>query len=138
MTREPVATLATAALGGLLLLVVEPAVGLVALTGTGAALLLQPRPRRLVAAVLALVGTAATVVGIATGAWPLAVGAALVGGAGAVAAVRSVRWPAARRGDRDRARPQPGPPAGPAGDRSDRHTSADTWAALDRGEDPTA
>ena len=141
MTREPVATLATAVLGGLLLLVVEPAVGLVALAGTGAALLLQPRPRRLVAAVLALVGTAATVVGIATGAWPLVLGAALVGSAGAVAAVRSARWPAARRGDRgdgDRARPQPGPPAGSAGDQSDRHTSADTWAALDRGEDPTA
>ena len=138
MTREPVATLASAALGGLLLLVVEPAVGLVALAGTGAALLLQPRPRRLVAAVLALVGIASAVVGIATGAWPLAVGAALVGGAGAVAAVRSARWPAPRRGDRDRATPAPGRPGGAAGDRSDRATSADTWAALDRGEDPTA
>jgi hypothetical protein len=128
--REPVTVLGVAAGGGLLLLVAEPAVGLVALAGTGAALLLQPRPRRLVAAVLALVGAVAAVAGVVAGAWLLVAGAAMLAGAGSVAAVRSARWPAPRRGDRDRAQQSAGRVA-PSSDR-------DTWAALDRGEDPTA
>jgi hypothetical protein len=127
MRREPVAVLAAAVLGGGLLLMVEPGVGLVALAGTGAALLLQPRPRRVMAAVLALVGAVGAVVGAGSGQWPVVVGGALLAVAGAVAAARSGRWPAPRRGDRDRAQ-------GAAS--SER--PADTWAALDRGEDPTA
>jgi hypothetical protein len=138
MSREPVAVLAAAALGGLLLLMVEPGVGLVALAGTGAALLLQPRPRRLTAAVLAVVGLATAVAGATSAGWLLAVGGALLAGAGAVAAVRSARWPAPRGGDRDRAQR----PTGTDGEPADRDTAArsnrDTWAALDRGEDPTA
>ena len=134
MRREPVLVLGAAALGGALLLVVEPAVGLVVLAGAGAALLLQPRPRRAVAAVLAVVGIATVVAGVASAGWLLVAGGALVVGAGAVAVVRSARWPAARRGDRDRA---PAPP-GPGGEGRDRGPAADTWAALDRGEDPTA
>ena len=126
MRREPVAVLTAAAAGGVLLLVVEPAVGLVALAGTGAALLLQPRPRRATAAVLTLVGVVTTAVGAASGEWPLAAGGLLVGGAAGLAAVRSARWPALRSGARDRV-------TGPAG----RETPGDTWAALDRGEDPT-
>jgi len=127
MTREPVAVLAAAVLGGGLLLVVEPGVGLVALAGTGAALLLQPRPRRLLAALLAVVGLVTGGVAAASVEWLVTAGGLLLAGAGAVAAARSGRWPAPRRGDRDRARE-------PAGSDSPR----DTWAALDRGEDPTA
>jgi tryptophan-associated transmembrane protein len=138
MRRAPVAALAVAALGGVLLLVAAPGVGLVALAGTGAALLLQPRPRRVMAAVLAVVGLVTAVVGVASGGWLLGAGGALLAGPGVVAAVRSDRWPAPRRGDRDRARPpasaqleRPDDPAQPG-------SPADTWAALDRGEDPTA
>jgi len=138
MRRAPVAALAVAALGGVLLLVAAPGVGLVALAGTGAALLLQPRPRRVMAAVLAVVGLVTAVVAVASGGWLLGAGGALLAGAGVLAAVRSDRWPAPRRGDRDRARPpasaqqeRPDDPAQPG-------SPADTWAALDRGEDPTA
>jgi len=140
MRRAPVAALAVAALGGVLLLVAAPGVGLVALAGTGAALLLQPRPRRVMAAVLAVLGLVTAVVGVASGGWLLGAGGALLAGAGVLAAVRSKRWPAPRRGDRDRDRARP--PAGAQQERPEdpAHpgSPADTWAALDRGEDPTA
>ena len=138
MRRGPVAALAAAALGGVLLLVAEPGVGLVALAGTGAALLLQPRPRRVMAAVLTVVGLVTAVVGVASGDWLLAAGGALLAGAGVLAAVRSDRWPAPRRGDRDRARPPAGAQQEGPDDPAHPVSPADTWAALDRGEDPTA
>ena len=134
MTREPFAVLGAAVLGGGLLLVVEPAVGLVALAGTGAALLLQRRPRRAMAALLAALGAVTGVAGVTQGRWLLVVGGAMVATAGAAAAVRSARWPAPRRGDRDRGQRAPGT----RGESRGRGSAADTWAALDRGEDPTA
>ena len=138
MRRAPVAALAVAALGGVLLLVAEPGVGLVALAGTAAALLLQPRPRRVMAAVLAVVGLVTAVVGVASGGWLLGAGGALLAGAGVLAAVRSDRWPAPRRGDRDRARPPASAQLERPDDPAHPRSPADTWAALDRGEDPTA
>jgi hypothetical protein len=123
--REPLLVTAVAAAGGLLLLVAEPGVGLVALAGVGAALLLSPWPRRVVAGVLLLVASV-TVGAVLTGAGErsLLPGATLLAAAAAVAVVRSGGWPRPRRGPRDRTEREP----------SDR----DTWAALDRGEDPTA
>ena len=128
MTREPrvaVGVAAAAAAGGLLLLVAEPGVGLVALAGVGAALLLSPGPRRLVSAVLLLVG-GVTVAAVIAGAGDrsLLPGAALLTLAAGVAVTRSGRWPPPRRGERDHGTREP--------------TDRDTWAALDRGEDPTA
>ena len=125
MSREPLLVAGTAAVGGLLLLVAEPGVGLVALAGVGAALLLSPGPRRLVSAVLLLVGgvTAGAVLA-GSGDRSLLPGAALLTVAAAVAVVRSGRWPPPRRGERRRETHEP--------------TDRDTWAALDRGEDPTA
>ena len=125
MRREPLLVAGAAAVGGLLLLVAEPGVGLVALAGVGAAMLLAPGPRRLVAAVLLLVG-AVTVGAVLAGAGDrsLLPGAALLVVAAAVAVVRSGRWPPPRQGERDRGTREP--------------TDRDTWAALDRGEDPTA
>jgi len=125
--REPrvaVGVAGTAVVGGRLLLVAEPALGLVALAGVGAALLLTPRPRRLVSGVLLVVGGATTVAVLAgAGDRSLLPGAALVAVAAGVAVARSGRWPQPRRGERERG-------AEP--------TDRDTWAALDRGEDPTA
>ena len=128
MRREPrvaVGVAGAAAAGGLLLLLVEPAVGLVALAGVGAALLLSPGPRRLVSGVLLLVGGVTVGAVLAgTGDRSLLPGAVLLTAAAGVAVARSGRWPPPRRGERDRATREP----------NDR----DTWAALDRGEDPTA
>jgi hypothetical protein len=123
--REPLLVAAVAVAGGLLLLVAEPGLGLVALAGVGAALLLSPWPRRLVVAVLLLVAAGTVGVVLAgAGERSLLPGSVLLAAAAAVAVVRSGRWLPPRRGERDRAERQP----------SDR----DTWAALDRGEDPTA
>ena len=128
MSREPrvaVGVAAAAVAGGLLLLVAEPGIGLVALAGVGAALLLSPGPRRLVSAVLLLVG-GGTVAAVVAGAGDqsLLPGAVLLTLAAGVALARSGRWPPPRRGERDRGAQEP--------------TDRDTWAALDRGEDPTA
>ena len=128
MSREPrvaIGVAAAAVAGGLLLLVAEPGIGLVALAGVGAALLLSPGPRRLVAAVLLLVG-GGTVAAVVAGAGDqsLLPGAVLLTLAAGVALARSGRWPPPRRGERDRGAQEP--------------TDRDTWAALDRGEDPTA
>ena len=128
MSREPrvaVGVAAAAVAGGLLLLVAEPGIGLVALAGVGAALLLSPGPRRLVSAVLLLVG-GGTVAAVVAGAGDqsLLPGAVLLTLAAGVAVARSGRWPPPRRGERDRGAQEP--------------TDRDTWAALDRGEDPTA
>lgn len=125
MRREPLLVAGAAALGGLLLLVAEPGVGLVALAGVGAALLLSPGPRRLVSGVLLLVaGVTVGAVLAGAGDRSLLPGAALLTVAAGVAVVRSGRWPPPRRGERDRSNREP--------------TDRDTWAALDRGEDPTA
>jgi hypothetical protein len=123
--REPLVVAGVAAVGGLLLLLAEPGVGLVALAGVGAAVLLAPGPRRLVSGVLLLVGGVTVGAVLAgTGDRSLLPGAVLLSAAAGVAVVRSGRWPPPRRGERDRSAPEP--------------TDRDTWAALDRGEDPTA
>jgi hypothetical protein len=116
--------LGAAVLGGVLLLVAEPRLGFVALAGTGAAALLSPRARRLLALVLVLVGVAAGALAASRSDPLLGTGSLLLMAAAGAALVRSSRWPPPRRGE------EPGPSRGP----SDR----DTWEALDRGEDPTA
>jgi hypothetical protein len=123
--RVAVGVAVAAVVGGLLLLLAEPALGLVALAGVGAALLLTPGPRRVVSGVLLLVG-AVTVGAVLAGAGDqsLLPGAALLALAAGVAVARSGRWPPPRRGERERGAREP--------------TDRDTWAALDRGEDPTA
>jgi uncharacterized membrane protein (TIGR02234 family) len=136
---------------------------LVALAGAGALLATRGLPRRLLGALLALVGAgvaAGAVIGRsgldpgAAGAgatvWPIAcvVGGALVVLGGLVAARHGHRWPA--MGSRYERRPAPpADPTGkarpaataglhndgePAGDRVDTRA---VWDALDRGVDPT-
>ncbi len=124
LRRELTVALAAAVAGGLVLLVAEPVVGLVALAGVGAAAMLQPRPRAAVAVVLLLVALAAGSLGWAREDPLLLGGAVLLGVGAATAAARSRRWPPPRRGG----------PSGTAGE----HSARDTWDALDRGEDPTA
>jgi len=121
--REAAAVLVLVAVGSLLLLLTEPATGLAALAGVGAATLVGPRARIVVAAAVCLLGLAVVWLGLARSDVVLAVGGALVAVAGAAAAVRVRRWPAPRR-----------EAAAPQGDL----TARDTWEALDRGEDPTA
>jgi len=122
--RELTAVLGAAVGGGLLLLVAEPVVGLVALAGVGAAAMLQPRPRAVLAVVVLLVAAAALWLGVDHADPLLLVGAAFLGLAAATAAVRSRRWPPPRRGGRSHP--------------TEESSARDTWDALDRGEDPTA
>ena len=115
--------LATVVAGGLTLLVLQPALGLAVLAGCGAALLLRPRARSVLAGVMTLLGLGVVVLGASQADVPVAIAGVAVTTAAAVATVRSTRWP---------------PPDRAA--RSDRHREPaprDTWEALDRGEDPT-
>lgn len=112
--------------GGLALLALEPRLGLAVLAGTGAALLLAPRPRAAMATLVALLGAAGTVLAGQRTDVPLGVAGVVVAFAAAAAAARSSRWPGPRRAG---ASPRPGADREP--------TSRDTWDALDRGEDPT-
>ena len=114
------------------------AVSWVALAGAGAVTAARGWARRLVGALLVAAGAgmaagagwAVAVAGASAG-WPAVTGAGglLVAGAGAVCAARGARWPALggryERGARGPADPDPGRPDL-------------LWAALDRGEDPTA
>jgi hypothetical protein len=121
--REVMAALGLAVVGGVLLLVAEPVLGLVALAGTGAAALLQPAARLAMAAVLLLVALGAVMLALARSDALLGAGGALVVAGAVVATLRSRRWPP----------PRSAPAAAP--DREPR--ARDTWDALDRGEDPT-
>jgi len=139
-----------------------PAVALVGLAGTGAVLATRGLARRLVGALLAVLGVAMAAGGLTvllTGAgpagpttdstvsapqWPAAtvVGAVLLAAGGSVTALRSRHWPAmGARYERSRSG---GDGSGPGADgraaglggRTSRST-LDAWNALDRGEDPT-
>ncbi len=121
--REATAVLVLVAVGALLLLLTEPATGLAALAGVGAATLVGPRARVVVAAAVCLLGLAVVWLAVARSDVVLAAGGGLVAVAGAVAAVRVRRWPGPRR---------------EAADPQRDLTARDTWEALDRGEDPTA
>jgi len=101
------------------------ALGLVALAGVGAALLVRRWARTVLGVVLLGVAAATISAGLTPTRW-----AALVGGVlmvlGALAiVVRARRWPQPRRR-------YEAPTRTPSG------TPRDTWDALDRGEDPTA
>lgn len=121
--REVAATAVASAMAGLLLLVVHPALGLPVLAGLGAALLLPPRPRAVVAGAVALLGLGVTTVGLAGSDLLVAAPGVVLALTGAVAAWRSPRWPPPRRDARRDPRAAP--------------TARDAWDALDRGEDPT-
>ena len=121
--REVTGVLVTLVAAGGVLLALQPAVGLAVLAGCGAALLLRPRARSVLAGVMTLLGVAVGVLGASRSEGPLVAAGLAVTLAAAVATVRSPRWP---------------PPERAA--RSDGHrspSSRDTWEALDRGEDPT-
>ncbi len=125
--REVAGVLGAIGLGATLLLLSEPAAGLVVVAAVGAASLVGIRARTVLAVALLLLGLG--MVALATSRSDLVLGA---GGAllalGAGAAVILVRrWPPPRSGRRDAGLPTTGEP-----------TARDTWEALDRGEDPTA
>ena len=121
--HEVLAFLGLAALGAVTLLVTAPAIGVAVLAGAGAASLVGPLARVMVAVAVLLLGIAVLWLATARSDLALGAGGALVTVAAGVAAVRARRWPPARRGD------------GPT-ERRER-TDRDTWEALDRGEDPT-
>lgn len=121
--REITAVVVATAAGGLLLLVAEPAVGLVALAGAGAAAMLQPRTRAVVAGVLVLFSLAVVWLALVRGDALLGAGAVVLALAAGAGAVRSTHWP---------------PPGLGRAARRTVPTDRDTWDALDRGEDPTA
>ncbi|AVT32655.1 Trp biosynthesis protein [Plantactinospora sp. BC1] len=127
-----------------------PALALVGLAAAGAVLGTRGIGRRLVGAVLALLGVGVAVgagyAGFGTGGevsvgWPLlcVLGGLLAGAAGGFTAVRGAGWPV--MGARyERARPagagRESAVAAPDGRVDARRTTA-AWDALDRGEDPT-
>ncbi len=120
------AVVAVLAATGLLLLVLETVLGFVVLAGVGAAVLLRPRARAGLAALMALLGLVVVAIGVTgdgSSSVLLVAAGALVTATSAFAAARSRRWPPPRRGERMTPRREPGP--------------RDTWDALDRGEDPT-
>ncbi|WP_246568215.1 Trp biosynthesis-associated membrane protein [Polymorphospora rubra] len=139
----------TAATGGDLLPWLT-ALALVALAGAGAVLATRGVVRRIVGALLALIG-----LGIAAGAgyglfglteaevgpgWPLLclVGGLLVTAGGAATAAGGHRWPAmGARYDRSTGAARRTAPARGADGRVGGGGTAAAWDALDRGEDPT-
>jgi hypothetical protein len=121
--HEVTAAVCLAVAGGVVLLVAEPVVGLVVLAGAGAAALLQPARRQVLAAVVLALGLGVLVLGWVRSDPLLGIGAALAVAAAAVTTARARRWPAPRR------EPASGPHREPS--------ARDTWDALDRGEDPT-
>jgi len=104
-----------------------PAAGLAALAGAGALIATRGIWRRAVGVLLILcglaaIGTAGYAVTEGAGpGWPAAtaVGGGLMAWAGAAATAVGARWPV-------------------LGTRYERPADADPWAAMDRGEDPTA
>jgi hypothetical protein len=135
LRRERAVVLGAVALAAAVVLVVGDrvaALGLVALAGAAAALLVRRRAR--VALSLALVAVAVAVV-LAGPGWAATTGGVLLGLAALAMAVSSRRWPEPRRefgrGQVRRAARTREGTAALAGGR-------DTWDALDRGEDPTA
>lgn len=127
-----------------------PALAVVGLAGAGAVLATRGRTRRLVGALLVLVG-----LGVAAGATYAAVALprgpagwagpvlCLVGGLGAAAggaltAVRGHRWPGLGARYESPHRAETAQPAGePTGGRVEGRSTSAAWDALDRGEDPT-
>jgi hypothetical protein len=129
-----------------------PAIALVGLAGAGAVLATRGLVRRLVGALLLIVG-----VGVASGgvygtavverggagpAWPAfcMVGGLLVAAGGLYTTARGHRWPGmGARYERPAGRGSGARDGtdGADGRRVEGRTTADAWAALDRGEDPT-
>lgn len=125
--RREIASVAVCAAGaGLLTALREPALGLAMLAGAGAAAMVRPLARTVLAVVIALIGAATVTLGVTRPDLLLVVGGAVAIAAGAVAAVRSSQWPAPRSSSTVATSAAPG-------DASAR----DTWESLDRGEDPT-
>jgi hypothetical protein len=129
-----------------------PALALVGLAGAGAVLATRGVVRRLLGALLLLLGLgiaagggyAAIVVdrGMAGPAGPLlaVLGGLTAAGGGAVTALSGHRWPGL--GARYESPHRAGPPAPGDGDRRtaarvEGRTTSEAWDALDRGEDPT-
>ena len=112
-----------AVVGGTLLLVAEPALGLAVLAGTGAGVLLRPGARAAMAALVLLVGAGALVLGWQRQDALLTVGGCLVAAAAAAVTVLAGRLPPPHRRERV--------------SEDSESPSRDSWAALDRGEDPT-
>jgi hypothetical protein len=127
-----------------------PALALVGLAGAGAVVATRGRTRRLVGALLVLVGLgvaaggAYAVVALPRGpvGWAAPV-LCLVGGlvaaaGGAVTAVRGQCWPGLGARYERPHRAHPGQPAQePTGGRAAGRSTSAAWDALDRGEDPT-
>ncbi|MEV4482306.1 Trp biosynthesis-associated membrane protein [Micromonospora coxensis] len=121
------------------------ALALVALAGGGAVLATRARLRRLLGALLTLLGLAVAAgggYGLAAGIggevsrqWPALclLGGVLAALGGGLTALRGDRWPAMGARYERRSGPQPAPDGRPAAERGTR----EAWDALDRGEDPT-
>nr|WP_245675359.1 Trp biosynthesis-associated membrane protein [Micromonospora halophytica] len=121
------------------------ALALVALAGGGAVLATRARLRRLLGALLALLGLAVAAgggYGLAAGLdgevsrrWPALclLGGVLAALGGGLTALRGDRWPAMGARYERRTRPEAAPDGRPATERGTR----EAWDALDRGEDPT-
>ncbi|MGB2569568.1 Trp biosynthesis-associated membrane protein [Micromonospora citrea] len=121
------------------------ALALVALAGGGAVLATRARLRRLLGALLALLGLAVAAgggYGLAAGLdgevsrqWPALclLGGVLAALGGALTALRGDRWPAMGARYERRSPPETTPDGRPATERGTR----EAWDALDRGEDPT-
>lgn len=123
-----------------------PALALVGLAGAGAVLATRGWLRRLVGAVLVLLGAAVAAGGLTAGftggvnrLWPAfcLVGGVLMMAGGGWTALRGNRWPA--MGARyERPARGAGDPAVSAVTQAGPRGATDVWDALDRGEDPTA
>ena len=124
--REVALVLGVAGVGAALLLFTVPAAGVVVMAAAGAASLVGPRSRTVLAGAVLLFGLGMVALGTSRSALPLGAGGALVALAAGAAVILVRRWPPPRSGRRD---------AAPTTTR--KPTASDTWAALDRGEDPT-
>ena len=125
--REVAGVLTVAGLGAVLLLFAEPGTGLVVLAAVGAASLVGPRSRTLLAGAVLLFGVGMVALGTSRSDLLLGAGGGLVAVAAGAAVIVVRGWPPPGSGRRT------------AGLLAAREPSArDTWEALDRGEDPTA
>lgn len=124
--HEVAGVLGVAGLGAVILLVAEPATGLVVVAAVGASALLGRRSRTVIAGGILLFGLGMLALGMSRSDVLLGLGGGLVALAAGAAMFLVRRWPPPRSG-----RSETGPAAR-------EPTARDTWEALDRGEDPTA
>lgn len=129
--REATLSVAIVVAGGLVVLPSESAFGLAVLAGVGAAALVSRPVLRVIAMLVVLLAAAILAVGISRAAAALVVGGFLVIAGAGLAVVRGGSW--------HRSREAPGDDSTAGRRKQATEPSAkDTWAALDRGEDPTA